>query len=839
MENIFLKLLNMSITAGWLVLALLLFRIVFKRAPKWINASLWILVAIRLVCPFSPESIFSLIPSAETVPEDIMYSASPQIHSGIEAFNSTVNPFISESLAPTVENSANPMQIWVFIACVLWLSGVFAMLLYSVISYAVLRKRVGESIALHGNVRICDRIESPFILGIIKPIIYLPSRMEDGDMEYVIAHENAHLKRGDHLWKPFGFLLLSIYWFNPLLWVGYVLLCRDIELACDEKVIRELGADSKKPYSQALVNCSASHRAVAACPLAFGETGVKQRIRSVLSYKKPALWIIIAALTVSAVLALCFLTNPKDVDGQLSQFIDRELSAHNVSKDAEGVMGFLDRRIIGTKTNFPHIKTVYMWVLYEEYSFDGKSLACESGSHTLTAITVEKEKDGYRLLEYWTPRDGSYYAADIRAKVPWYVYGKAIDSQRYIEAQSKSCRSMAERHFGIATSVIGGADSPTGITVTKELTLEKVISLSKKGEKLKWSDLDGYTSYETGSGLYIRNYPIDDMFYLSVGGMYPPDSEHDAIYFYLKANDGTDAVIDIRHGDVQAFIELHKDNPVVAHISAGWHLCPVGPCEPFYEEFTRYWGMPRDPYVSHILYLPVMEINSVSQLAEFERNMEGLMDFSLSYPDKDEFTTPSFDQIKKEYTEDFFKGSSLFLVYISSGAPERYTAERITLCDGKLSFGIKEALYASTDTAASGWLMCISVSKDQIKGASDVSAYRSSADDRDNTLEKRPVSAYVYTGSGQVTKPSVMFFRDGTFQLNGSPADSALYMGGYQLIGERLILCEGNGSVFVFTLRDGNMVFDREASSELPGCSIPDGAVFEEALPYEPTVLPD
>ncbi len=319
MENIFLKIFNMSITASWIALAVMLLRLPLKKAPKWIMGVLWAFVALRLILPISLESVLSLIPSAQTLPQDFTYSPAPIINSGIPALNSTVNPVISESLAPAPGASVNPTQVLSFAASVIWIVGVVGMLLYMLISYLSLKLKVRESVGIakpdgsgtEKRVRVCDRISSPFVLGVIFPKIYIPSTLGEEDMRYVMEHEKTHIKRGDHLWKPLGFLLLSVYWFNPILWAAYILMSRDIELACDEGVIKQLGEDSKKAYSEALINCSAPRRLVTACPLAFGEVGVKERIKRVLNYKKPAFWIIILAVVSCAVVAVCFLTNPK------------------------------------------------------------------------------------------------------------------------------------------------------------------------------------------------------------------------------------------------------------------------------------------------------------------------------------------------------------------------------------------------------------------------------------------------------------------------------------------------------------------------------------------------
>lgn len=306
MTELVLKLLNMSISASWLVLAVLLLRLLFRKAPKWISCLLWSIVALRLVIPFHFESVLSLIPSAEVIPQNIVTTQTPAIYSGIPAVNSTVNPLFTQHMTP--EN--HTLETILFFVTVVWLVGVAALLLYSTVSYWRLRWRVQASIRLQHNLYMCDHVESPFILGTLLPRIYIPSGMDSGQLQYVLAHENAHLKRLDHWWKPLGFLLLTVYWFNPLLWLAYSLLCRDIERACDEKVIAKMNNTGKKAYSEALVACSVHRRLVMACPVAFGEVAIKTRINGIFCYRKPSFWVLLAATGACIATALCFLTDP-------------------------------------------------------------------------------------------------------------------------------------------------------------------------------------------------------------------------------------------------------------------------------------------------------------------------------------------------------------------------------------------------------------------------------------------------------------------------------------------------------------------------------------------------
>ena len=312
MAAVFLKLLNLSISASWLVLAVLVLRLVSKRSPKWMNVLLWGIVALRLVLPFSVESALSLIPSAETVsPAVVQFDPAPTITSGVEFIDNAVNPSLSESFAAAPLASVNPLYVWTYLAGWVWLIGLGVMLLYALVSYLRLRRRVSVSLPIRDRIYLCDAISSPFILGVVKPHIYLPSGLDEVQRQNVLAHEQAHLARRDHWWKPLGFALLAVYWFNPVLWLAYTLLCRDIELACDERVIRTMDESAVKTYSTVLLACSMPRKAVITCPLAFGEVGVKERVRNALHYKKPAFWVVAASVAVCVVVAVCFLTNPE------------------------------------------------------------------------------------------------------------------------------------------------------------------------------------------------------------------------------------------------------------------------------------------------------------------------------------------------------------------------------------------------------------------------------------------------------------------------------------------------------------------------------------------------
>jgi len=311
MAEVFQKLLNMSIAAGWLILAVVALRFVLKKAPKRFVLLLWAVVGLRLALPWSIESALSLIPSAQTLPEGIMLERAPVLDTGISALNGAINPGFTAAFTPELGASANPLQVLLPIAAALWMLGAAAMLLWALASWLRLRKRVREAVRLEENVYECE-IASPFVLGLFRPRICLPFSLENGERELVLAHERAHITAGDHIIKPLGWLLLAAHWYNPLVWLAYALFCRDIELACDERVVRGLSLSDRADYSQALLDLSRPRGGVRACPLAFGESSVKGRVKSVLSYKKPAFWLVLLAVVVCVGAAVCFLTDPKE-----------------------------------------------------------------------------------------------------------------------------------------------------------------------------------------------------------------------------------------------------------------------------------------------------------------------------------------------------------------------------------------------------------------------------------------------------------------------------------------------------------------------------------------------
>ncbi len=788
MSELFLQLVNMSISAGWLVLAVLVLRLILKKAPKWTHVLLWALVAVRLVFPFSWESALSLIPSAETISPTIMTDPSPTIHSGIPSLNSAVNPILTETFAPTEVTSANPLQILVPMLSVIWLTGIAALLLYTLFTYLRLRSRVRTAVLLRENIYQSEAVTSPFVLGIIKPRIYLPFAMT-GDAEHIIAHEQAHIRRRDHWWKPLGFLLLTVYWFNPLIWLAYVLLCRDIELACDEKVIKELGTEQRADYSQVLLQCGISRRTIAACPLAFGEVGVKARIKSVLHYKKPAFRIIAAALVVCAATAVCFLTDPQ-----------RDTMTWAKRLDADQVESIALFELPGGQWH----------TLNEEETAAAIQLIRDSRGRY---VAEPEQLEGSTQHLYVTMTDGSFH--EVWNMGNTYL---VIDGDYYKAPYSRlvTWDGCFEDGYSIFSS------SPD------QLTLVDVIALSQKGQDLSWDDFSSFRYTETGSGLYIRVYEIDEMFSLWIGGPAPNEKPW---YIYLRSHDDTEEVIDLLSrdtspADVTDFIAYHQTNPVSIDSTDNWYSCPVGYHEDTFAEMVRRGFISEKAILSSVQYFPVVRIDSKQELDGFMADMKPYMNFEHSYAN-----TPSFRAGMDAYNEAFFQHSSLLLIYTTEGnTANRVGVESIRYQDQVLSIGMIRT-ERSGDTAMEGWLTCIQVQTKQLSG---VERYEASIVSTQYPEKQIPsgalIETYVFTDSPEpYGGAGLSLYDDGTFTFTFSVISSYFGYGTYETDGGRLTLNTSDGKfTYVFDMVDDTLVFDTEVSSEQTWFSgMYDGAVFE------------
>lgn len=448
MDDVFLKLVNLSISASWLILAVLVLRVVLKKAPKWVMPLLWGVVALRLVCLFSIESALSLIPSAETIPSEIVTETREPVLYEQATLDIVTNPTLPSAAEVPVGVSRQQAQVDFNIYSVLWLAGMAALLVHALVSAGKLKRKLATAILLRDNIYESEFVDSPFVFGVVKPNIYLPMHMDEGTAAYVIAHERAHLARRDHWWKVLGYLVLALHWFNPLVWVAYILFCRDIELACDEKVVKGLDGAARADYSQALLSCAAPGRAVAACPLAFGEGNIKMRVKSALHYKKPAFWVAAAAVLAVVIVAVCFLTNPKSERGSL---------------------------VWAQKLNAADVASIELYVPAEGKARQYKKLDTEEMAQAVELINssrgtyIEKPETVYAGLPVWfllTMDDGTVHAvgsvvghyliidgdtfdADVENQAEWENYVLKGDSASPIDMADRLSYAL----YGMTTGV--------------------------------------------------------------------------------------------------------------------------------------------------------------------------------------------------------------------------------------------------------------------------------------------------------------------------------------------------------------------------------------------------
>ncbi len=448
MDDVFLKLVNLSISASWLILAVLVLRVVLKKAPKWVMPLLWSVVALRLVCLFSIESALSLIPSAETIPSEIVTETREPVLYEQATLDIVTNPTLPSAAEVPVGVSRQQAQVDFNIYSVLWLTGMAALLVHALVSAGKLKRKLATAILLRDNIYESEFVDSPFVFGVVKPNIYLPMHMDEGTAAYVIAHECAHLARRDHWWKVLGYLVLALHWFNPLVWVAYILFCRDIELACDEKVVRGLDGAARADYSQALLSCAAPKRAVAACPLAFGEGNIKTRVKSALHYKKPAFWVAAAAVLAVVLVAVCFLTNPRSERGSL---------------------------VWAQKLNAADVASIELYVPAEGEARQYKKLDTEEMAQAVELINssrgtyIEKPETVYAGLPVWfllTMDDGTVHAvgsvvghyliidgdtfdADVENQAEWENYVLKGDSASPIDMADRLSYAL----YGMTTGV--------------------------------------------------------------------------------------------------------------------------------------------------------------------------------------------------------------------------------------------------------------------------------------------------------------------------------------------------------------------------------------------------
>ena len=582
------KLFNMSLTASVAIVLVILLRLLLKKAPKVISYALWGVVLFRLLCPVSIGSNFSVYnlfdaPAQESgtitsvieyVPSNIVHTEYPSVALPVPGISDVINEALPQGQEQLV---ADPLEAPMSIATYVWMIGVLGMVIYSIVSYVRLRRKLSVVVPLRDNIFIADDIKSPFVVGLFLPKIYLPCNLGNKEQEYIILHEQYHIKRLDHVMKALAFLALAIHWFNPLVWVAFILASKDMEMSCDEAVIRKIGGDVRADYSASLLTLATGRRIIAGTPLAFGEGDTKGRINNLSKWKKPAVWVVLIAVVACAVLAVTVLTNPITMgDHFVLTNTDSPANTNKLSYDIQlgnkAMSGeiYVEQWIDGVCVkSAPVVMTQYVDSI--EITMKDRR---EDGSSVGTDIQIETNQYGGSLLTYFEHPENfnvigwgfKGYELNEKNKLTSteeiILAAKVFDNGSGIRAFD--CETLVnepdrikEAGYMIVVRAVFSED-PLGATnhgeasfPTEVLTLNDVIILSQKGYDLSWADFEKYDYIETGSGLYIRVYEINSVFQLMIGGG-SPDS--DPMYIYLALADDLDTRIDIRDGGVTEFI---------------------------------------------------------------------------------------------------------------------------------------------------------------------------------------------------------------------------------------------------------------------------------------------
>lgn len=774
MSTVFIQLLNMSITASWLVLAVILLRLLLKKAPKWIMGILWGLVAVRLICPFSPESMLSLIPSAEPIPQDIVTTPVPVIDSGIPPVNDAVDSLLSQLPVSESGSGGSLLQGLAFAGGVIWLVGLAAMLSYLLMSYLKIRRRVREAILLKDNIWACDQIPAPFILGIVRPRIYLPYAMGEADRELVLAHEKAHLARRDHIWKPLGFLLLSVYWFNPILWAAYLLMCRDIELACDERVIRRLGAQAKKSYADALINCSAPRRAVTACPLAFGETGVRERVKGVLHYKKPALWLILAGAAACAVTAVCLLTDPV---GTTVQDVFSEKRYTIISQVRRDITLSVPKSVVPDQAYSDKGHTFGK----------GQVVAYQTDTTTIYLERIQPANEGKEKLylifnaSYELPASGSFLATYYKTEAG-YTGGVGLrtgnlrdDAGTYEDALStRSQGPDAQFAFYVSTDVFRNAAG----TVRIDAFCHQIVYREKNGNAARIGSVEALTLDEYAGTRDVMLF--DGETFTPV-----PDLTRDSLWALLdlriskepassRRDDGRDMTHTVvLREDAQAsfansnlpgiylcfsrdFGEVWAGGSGLAKPTLSYRVSDPAKAQRLYrslagggssqggteppgdlEAAVAYANYTDDPRLfaqalnagalsegSRERHLPIFRFGRREELDGFRKDFQDILTMDQGYDE-----VPSFDAVTQRYDASFFEDHVLLLVYVSAGSgSRRFGVSGTQLDGGELCVFVTQTNDPETETQdMCGWFITIAVGRETAAGCDGYDAVLDSA----------------------------------------------------------------------------------------------------------------
>lgn len=760
--DIFLELFNMTVNASYIIILLILLRLIFKRVPRKYICAMWLIAAIRLVCPFSLRSILSLLPSAEVAQPQIIYSAAPQIHSGITFIDSRVNPVIRESLAPSPAEAINPMQLLTDVMGGIWLAGFIALCIYTIVSFIRMKLRLCDAVKTDGNIYQSDKVSGPFIFGVIKPKIYIPFDIDECTSEYVLAHERAHIKRLDHIFKPLGFFILCVHWFNPLVWVAYALFCRDIEIACDQSVMKNFEEKDKEGYAKALLLCAIGRKgfSVISCPLAFGEVSIKERIKNVMNYKKPAFWVIVLAIIAAAVVAVCFLTSPEhkelpDTSGDKPTATTPSATDQNDTEDI-----FVPKNSLTASLRRLELSDNYGDLF--DYFIDEDYFKSFNGFYNHIVIRTNDEFEEFLENTGLDSSDITYYDYEFFNENMLAIAGIYEGSGSIHHAVSDAYIMDNNLQFTI--------DAYTPEICTDDIQFYLLAAELKKED---FEDIKNISFLRTTKpATYYAESP--EYLQMAVRTVYTsifPD------YCYANWNeDGinlmwSESVADKAHSELPVVMIKSKDEFEEFYLKV----------EPFFTLDYEYTTQVHDKYVT---FSPSATLESVR------------------------------DNIQRE---GFFDDYTMFIVHIPENSTSIYhSADPIYTFGDTMYFNIKAFVPEAYDTAMSGWFMCYSVRNDFLEGITSFISLKG---------EVPYISVRYEAENDSLNSAGLeLWLSDNQYHLYPSILSSYISDGYFTYDGDTLILTDSiSGAVYRFKTDGDSYIFEAEYSSPI---DIPDGAVF-------------
>lgn len=818
MGDIFVDFLNISITASYIILAVLLIRLIFPKIPRKFVCILWMIAGIRLVLPISIESIFSLVPSTETFESVSDSGRDFQISSGISAIDVPVNDYLGDRYFEGVSVPQDLKLTVSSIVAALWLVGIVGIFIYGVFGYIRVKRMVKCSVLLKENIFECEKVVSPFILGFFKPKIYVPFGMDNETLDYVAAHENAHIKRRDHLIKPIGFIVLAVYWFNPLVWVAYIMLCRDIEAACDEKVIAEMDGETRKKYASSLLECAVNRRKIAACPLAFGEVSVKSRIKNVMSYKKPAFWVVVVAAVTCLIAAVCFLTNPPTKDDYIDNGFRIKIAVQEDGKTKE------TKTIIAQNGNYVILSNGTR-IKIKKTDFEKNEVEAKLSGTPLYSEKEGKKPDGFVLnMDSYL----SFVSQDGKEKIT-VEYIKAQSLGEAIDAGIKAVLGEnfnddngyeVAAHTLYSTEVKSLAKTNETQEVTAYVTAAygEYIYDGSKAVILRGESTPAAITFKVDNGIYVLSgfwtAELGRRYAESVKEKFPQGTAERAIND-TETSKACQAKAEAYFKSLES--ENSEASQEVAKTIYKIYSDAVGSKKSGAE---KYFGqMPLVEYEKGVEPIPSRLIKDKAELDDFISSMSEYFDFNGN-------VNLTFGKTAKSFDEKFFEENGLIILYVTEYSQTNYTVDEFHKYQQSnegyaLSLKIKRDSPKEIGDAVYERFITLAVDKTVLEG---VNAVYSIYAEQDDEAEK----IYGFSDGGLHCNAKLILYDENRIEFCYSLLSSYIPTGTYTLDDEKLVMKTDDGKFGYTFLVDGDsLIFDSSASSELPDFTLGDGTKYK------------